>query len=141
MRLSEHFDSSEFDCHGTNCGCGGRGESMNPTFIDKLEKLRYNIGGLPLNINSGYRCPKHNRDIDGAGNSVHCKWLAADVAVPSGMTIGEFKWYAEQIGFDAIGYYPRNSDGSMGTEKSYYGWLHLDMRDGGVNPNRYRWTE
>lgn len=141
MKLSEHFDSSEFDCHGTTCGCGGCGEKMNPDFIDKLEKLRYNIGGLPLVVNSGYRCRVHNSNIGGADDSAHCKWVAADIAVPSGMTIGEFKWYAEQIGFDAIGYYPRNYIGDFGDENSHYGWLHLDIRDGGRNPNMYRWTD
>lgn len=57
MRLSEHFDSSEFDCHGGSyCNCGGQGEKMNSEFIKRLEQLRYNIGGLSLSINSGYRC-------------------------------------------------------------------------------------
>ena len=38
MKLSEHFDSNEFDCHGDSyCNCGGQGYKMNKKFIQMLE--------------------------------------------------------------------------------------------------------
>lgn len=143
MQLSEHFDSSEFDCHGGSyCNCGGQGARMNQEFIKRLEKLRYNIGGLPLSINSGYRCYSWNNSpyVGGAGDSQHCHWCAADIAVPVGLTIGEFLWYVRNCQlFDGIGYYPREYDGSYGYEDSRYGRIHVDLRSDGNEINTYYW--
>jgi len=38
------------------------------------------LGGVPLLVNSGYRPPAYNREIGGAGSSLHLDGLAADVA-------------------------------------------------------------
>ena len=114
--LSEHFAANEFACQG---GCGQGGEQMSPRLIDLLEQLHYNIGGLPLHINSGYRCPTHNAEVGGVKNSQHTQGTAADVARPAGLTYGQFQWYAAQLDFDAIGLYP------------YSDFLHLDVRCGG----------
>lgn len=119
MRLSDHFDSSEFACH--HCG----EVQVNPKLIELLEQLRYNIGGYPLTINSGYRCPTHNKNVGGVSNSQHVLGNAADVARPSALTMGEFKWYVEQLPFDGIGVY-RDSD-----------FIHMDVRDGGVGAGYY----
>ena len=141
MRLSEHFDSSEFDCHGFTehhyCNCGGQGDKMDPKFIEELEKLRYNIGGLPLYINSGFRCLEWNKSpyVGGAGDSQHCHHCAADIAIPAGLTAGQFKWYAMQLNFDGIGIYPRDYDGNwIEASRAPQGWLHLDGRDGCIGP-------
>lgn len=63
--LSEHFAESEFVC---KC-CGKGAEKISPKLIELLEKLRWNIGGYPLYINSAYRCPKHNAEVGGVQNS------------------------------------------------------------------------
>lgn len=143
MKLSEHFDSEEFDCHGGNyCECGGCGEQMNLILIRALEKLRSDCGGYPLHINSGYRCQAWNTSpwVNGAPSSQHCYFCAADVQVPIQLTIGEFKWYAEQTQlFDGIGIYPREFDGDYGDLNSRYGWIHLDVRSNGTEPNTYQW--
>ena len=115
MRLSDHFDSDEFACH--HCG----EVQVNPKLIELLEQLRYNIGGYPLTINSGYRCPTHNRNVGGVSNSQHVLGNAADVACPKELDFDEFLWYAKQIEFDAIGIY-RDSN-----------FLHLDSRNGGIS--------
>ena len=134
VQLSEHFHSSEFDCHGEYCNCGGRGDLMNPLLIRLLEKLRYNCGGYPLYINCGYRCAMHNAEINGAYNSQHLYFNAADVACPEQMSIEEFKWYVDTtrvdgLGFDGIGvYYPEEGD-----------FIHVDVRDNGTRPGYYRW--
>lgn len=127
MKLSTHFDTSEFDCHGSGC-CNGLGYTVNRKLIDLLEQLRSNIGGYPLHINSGVRCSIHNAEVGGVPNSQHVLGNAADVAVPDELTIDEFKWYCEQLPFDGIGvYYDAN-------------FIHLDVRDGGIGAG-YFWEE
>ncbi|MCP4527502.1 MAG: serine/threonine protein kinase [Aestuariibacter sp.] len=66
MKLSPHFDSSEFLC---KCGCG-RGEP--PLYlVDALEWLRAILGNHPIKITSGYRCTKHNKAVGGVRKSTH----------------------------------------------------------------------
>lgn len=112
--LSEHFHSSEFTCH--HCGA----IKVHPRLIVLLEQLRADCGGLPLHINSGYRCQIHNRNVGGVPDSQHTLGTAADVAVPAGLNFGQFKWYVDRLPFDGIGYY---RDG---------GFIHVDVRNGGV---------
>jgi len=123
MLLSEHFDSSEFDCH---CGqCGGQGEKMNVSLIRLLEKLRADIGGYPIYINSGFRCWKHNFDVGGVADSQHMKFTAADLACPSELTYLEF-YHAccdcDLFGlhFDGIGWYFDSN------------FVHVDVRNNGL---------
>ena len=131
MKLSEHFDSSEFDCHGNgiDCHCGGQGHNMNPILIKLLEQLKKNCGGYPLYITSGYRCPTHNANVGGASQSQHKLWNACDIACPYELDYGEFRWYCENVSisdddgtrlhFDAIGNYPKGM------------FVHVDVRDNG----------
>ena len=119
--LSDHFAANEFACHC--CGQGGTG--MNPRLIELLEQLRANIGGLSLHINSGYRCPSHNAEVGGVPNSQHVLGTAADVAVPDGMSFGDFQWYVDQLPFDGIGLYPHQD------------FCHVDVRHGGVGSHIY----
>ena len=133
MQLSPHFHSSEFDCHGVHCGCGGCGDRMSPILIELLEQLRYNCGGYSLIISSGYRCPVHNAEVAGsASNSQHMHWTAADVILPAGLSFEDFSWYVETTvsasghKFDGIGLY------------KWDGFIHVDVRDGGIGAG-YRW--
>lgn len=118
--LSEHFSTDEFACH--HCGqCG----DMHPKLIELLEKLRANMGGVPIHINSGYRCPIHNANVGGVPNSQHVLGTAADLALPAGMSFDTFQWYVEQLPFDGIGLYP------------YQYFIHVDVRDGGIGSKIY----
>lgn len=122
--LSPHFSEDEFWCHGSDqgtCSCGHQCY-VDPKLLEALEQLRYNIGGYPLEISSGYRCRQHNRAIGGASNSQHCQGTAADVICPAQLSMGEFVWYASQLPFDGFGIYDRGGYGN--------GWLHLDCRYG-----------
>ena len=91
MKLSEHFDSSEFAC---KCGCGGlnNGAGVNPRLVQVLERMRQ-LCGSPLELSCAYRCPKHVYGI------------AADVQTPPGLTPEELLRVAEQAGADGIGLY------------------------------------
>ena len=64
MRLSEHFDSKEFECH---CGCG-EDFKVDPALIVLLEAIRSHFGCV-ITVNSGYRCEKHNNSKAVGSNS------------------------------------------------------------------------
>lgn len=47
-----------------------------------LEAVRVRLGGAPIIISSGYRCPELNRAIGGSRTSQHMTGQAADIIVP-----------------------------------------------------------
>jgi len=75
MKLTEHFNSSEFSC---KCGCGLNNISL--LMVQKLERARVN-SGCNFIITSGTRCEKHNAKVGGVKNSSHTKGYAADIAL------------------------------------------------------------
>lgn len=99
MKLSEHFDSSEF-----KCSCCGKEIKMSSLLIERLEKLFQLMGAKAIYITSGYRC---NNNSYGSPTDAHRKGLAADIKVETqentfytGADIAEA---AERIGFGGIG--------------------------------------
>jgi len=109
-KLSEHFSRSEFVCR---CGCGKI--KIEPRLIAALEELRV-LTGQPIHINSGYRCPAHNRAVGGETNSFHMKGYAADITC-RGLTPRQVKKLAEKI--------PAFKGGGIGL---YPGFTHVDVR-------------
>ena len=81
--------------------------------VNALEALRAAIG-KPINVNSAYRCMRHNAEVGGAPNSLHPRGMAADVWV-KGMTPMELYEAARKV--PAFGGF-----GVAGT------FLHLDVR-------------
>ena len=81
MRLSEHFDSSEFACH-CGCGYGTRPNDVSTELIDLLERMREEHG--PIHITSGCRCAVYNAQCGGVANSAHTRGTAADLRVQGG---------------------------------------------------------
>jgi uncharacterized protein YcbK (DUF882 family) len=76
--LSRNLSKHEFAC---KCGCGF--DSVSPelvrelqALVDAFEKKGYN--DVTITINSGNRCPTHNRNEGGSVNSRHMQGLAAD---------------------------------------------------------------
>lgn len=119
--LTKNFSRSEFACKGQQC-CG-HSAPINPDLVDALQLLRDRIG-TPLIINSGFRCIKHNTETpEAAHDSQHCLGLAADVALPIGVSIDTFLNLARSIyAFSGIG---------IGIS-----FLHLDIG----RPQRIEWT-
>jgi uncharacterized protein YcbK (DUF882 family) len=71
-QLSEHFTSEELAC---KC-CGNA--PIKPILLELLEAIR-NLVDTAIIINSGYRCPKHNKEVNGEPNSWHTQGIAADI--------------------------------------------------------------
>jgi peptidoglycan hydrolase-like protein with peptidoglycan-binding domain len=114
-KLSENFNSSEFDCHGSGC-CSET--IINPKLVEYVQKIRDHFG-KSITVTSGYRCPIHNKRIGGATGSRHSKGDAADIVV-SGVAPREVAKYAESIGIKGIGLYETGADGHF---------THVDTRD------------
>ena len=114
VKLSTHFNSSEFDCHGSGC-CSQT--IINPQLVKYLQQIRDHFNA-PITITSAYRCPTHNSRIGGATGSRHTKGDAADIVV-KGRTPREVAKYAESIGIKGIGLYETSADG-------YF--VHIDTR-------------
>ncbi len=66
------------------CRCCGE-ERIARELVLKLDDAR-RIAGIPMIVNSGYRCPKHNREVDGFATSSHLRGYAADISTPDHQT-------------------------------------------------------
>lgn len=75
VKVSPHFKRGEFAC---KCGCGFA--TPDPELLILLESIREYFG-QPIDINSACRCPPHNQNVVGAGNSTHLMGIAADIVV------------------------------------------------------------
>ncbi len=116
MKLSEHFKSSEFECHCGEC------ELVLPPMelIDVLEDVRSHFG-KPVTVMSGYRCKVHNKNVGGAPRSKHKLGIAADIKVKDISPNDVHEYLCEK-------YPTRYGIGS------YAYFTHCDVR-----PNKARW--
>lgn len=119
VRLSQNFTSDEFKCPCCSVF------HIDMRLINALEELRTKLK-KPLKILSGYRCAKHNAEVGGAQASEHTTGLAADVALPKGVSLKDF--YSAADGIAAF------SNGGIGAYPSER-FLHLDVRS-----KRARWS-
>ena len=126
MKLSAHFDSSEFACH-----CCNTVIDIAPDLVEQLEELSeaFAIAGkrASITILSGYRCPKHNKAVGGAPKSQHMDGIAADITVKT--SIGEVVAPAR-----IADYLEKKYPDSHGIGR-YKTWVHFDVRE-----NKARWT-
>ena len=75
---TNHFKVKEFAC---KCGCGK--QDIDQRVIDMAESIREALG-VPVKVNSGCRCEKHNAKVGGVKGSFHTKGLAADLSCKLG---------------------------------------------------------
>lgn len=75
MKLTEHFDSTEFAC--PHCGR----DDINKELVERLERLFAAIGADKIIISSGIRCPDYSVSVGGFTNDMHTKGGAADLIV------------------------------------------------------------
>ena len=116
MKPFTYFSYSEFDSPDLP---GSGKEFMNKEFIQKLDKIREDVG-FPLKITSGFRTKFHNQKVGGVKKSAHTKGLAADIATPSGKGQKEIVAAALKQGINRFGF---------GTN-----FIHLDV-DTSKRPN------
>jgi len=75
---------------------------MDPRLIFFVEEIeRYT--GQKLEVNSGYRCEKHNRKVGGSKTSSHLKGLAVDLEVDNSRLRFKVVSMAISLGIHRIG--------------------------------------
>ena len=117
------FKEKEFVCR---C-CG----ELPPFARENIEALVENVldparerFGKPIIVNSGYRCPKHNKEVGGVANSQHLRGEAADVRCTDNKRLAEI---IEQNGkYDQLIIYPT--------------FLHVSWRRSGKNRRQKLWA-
>lgn len=109
MKISKHFDRDEFAC---KCGCGFA--TVDVELLAVLEDLRETYDA-PIRINSGCRCPAHNKAVGGEPQSKHTQGIAADIVV-TGVSPAKVANYLNGKYSDQYG---------IG---EYAGWVHVDVR-------------
>lgn len=119
MKVGKYFDESEFACKCGNHGFNQDGTPCLDHVIDKrlvdlLDAIRERLG-VPLYINSGYRCEAHNEEVGGVQNSYHTQGVAADITY-DGIDVDYLAQIAEECGADGIGKY------------YYQDFVHVDVR-------------
>lgn len=116
FKIAENFKLYEFECTHIN----HRHVRVDEELVEKLQTLRNKTNkkvpfDVPLSINSAYRCPERNRQVDGADDSQHLYGKAADISLHTiPMDIIEIKALAKKVGFNGIGLYNT--------------FIHLDVR-------------
>lgn len=122
-----NFSPAEFHCKCDNEDCDGLPPSPEATrhLAWTLQQIR-NAIGVPLKINSAYRCPMHNAAVGGASNSKHLNGTAADLK-PLGSSPEELHEVIESL-VDS----KQISSGGLGL---YNTFVHYDIR-----PGKARWN-
>ena len=126
MKLTKNFNREEFDC---KCGC----EMPSSVFYEvellaeELQVIRDHFKA-PIQINSAYRCPSHNRSIGGVKNSQHILGKASDIVV-KGFTSDEVANELEVMLQDDC-LFPFH----LGGIGKYNTFTHVDTR-----PDKARW--
>lgn len=112
-RLSPNFLETEFSCN--HCG---NVLDISQTLIDVLQDVRnhFNAGVI---VNSGYRCPTHNRNVGGSANSQHLRGTAADIRVSNVSPATVHRYLADKYA------------GRFGLGR-YNTFTHVDVRTGGA---------
>ena len=74
---------------------------MQPEFLDKIDEAR-RLAQIPFSINSGYRCPKHNKEV-GSTSDNHPSGRAADIKCTDGLSRFKIVESLIKAGFKRIG--------------------------------------
>ena len=74
---TKNFKVSEFACR---CGCGNE---VKQELINMCQKIR-DEAGIPIRVNSGYRCKEYNARVNGVPGSQHILGVAADLSCSKG---------------------------------------------------------
>jgi uncharacterized protein YcbK (DUF882 family) len=110
---TKHFKVAEFAC---KCGCGFN--IIDQRIMDMAEIIRLALG-VPVHVNSGCRCKKHNAAVGGTDGSFHTKGLAADLSC----SLGAKKLFAVVADLKARGKLPDLEYAILYIKKDF---VHID---------------
>ncbi|MBR1486634.1 MAG: hypothetical protein IJ597_05205 [Synergistaceae bacterium] len=108
---TKNFKVSEFAC---KCGC--QPNKVQQSIINLCQKIR-DKAGIPIRVNSGYRCEKHNAKVGGVKGSQHTLGLAADLSCAKG---------AKYLLNCVMRLYDAGEIPELQFCKEYKSWIHVD---------------
>lgn len=107
---TKNFKVSEFAC---KCGCDNK---VKQELIDMCQVIR-DRAGIPIHVNSGYRCAAHNAKVGGVKGSQHTLGVAADLSCSKG---ARFLWSITKE------LYAKGKLPNLQYCKLYSTWIHID---------------
>ena len=116
-QLTENFRLAEFACK--HCGKA----AIDLAFVNRLQEAR-DVSGVPIVIESGYRCPEHDKVVGGSGN--HPTGKAADIRAEDSRSRYLLVKALLHVGFTRIGigrefvHVDENPDGDPRVMWDYY---------------------
>ncbi len=116
---TKNFKVAEFAC---KCGCGNK---IDQRVLDMAQTIREALG-VPVRVNSGYRCATHNAKVGGVKGSKHILGLAADLSC----SLGSAKMFETVKQLKAEGKLP-----DLDYCRKYRSWIHIDC--GGKRRNMW----
>lgn len=129
IQLSKNFTKEEFSCKCCN-DC-----EINPTLVNRLQLVR-DIVGVPIYINSGYRCSKHNKEIGGSSKSQHILGNAADIRIKN-HSVKQMYEICKQF-FTGIGIYPEQNFIHVDLRENPTTWVYLKSRKQYLNLDQFK---
>jgi len=118
-----HNLSLDFKVREFLCFCCGK-EGIKDDLVFHLQMVH---DMLPVHrvmiITSGYRCPAHNKEVDGVEDSPHMKGLAADIKCEDSSHRFMLMKAFFKVGFTRIGV--------------YHDFIHVDLDE--TKPQKVNW--
>lgn len=115
-------------------------ENLDSLVSNVLEPVRERLG-KPITVNSGFRCPIHNRAVGGVANSQHMRGEAADICCEDNRRLA--KIIVELGKFDQVIIYPtltsstsdatRKSSSELGSSSLLPRFIHVSWKKNGPN--------
>lgn len=96
FNITKNFQLDEFSCKCGEC----KASFISKALLNELQWARLSLG-LPIHINSGYRCEIHNYEVGGAEMSWHKSGHAADIRCDD-LPITLFLIHIQKFKFDVI---------------------------------------
>lgn len=119
----QYFARSEFKCQCGGRYCNGYPAEPAEETVRMADEIRRRAG-VPLTVNSGLRCARHNAEVGGVSNSLHATGQAVDLS--GSISPAKLHQIAEQVQAEMI-----PGRGGLGL----YSWgIHID------NGKKSRWN-
>lgn len=119
----QYFARSEFKCQCGGKYCNGFPAEPAEETVRMADEIRRRAG-VPLTVNSGLRCARHNAEVGGVSNSLHTTGQAVDLS--GSISPAKLHQIAEQVQAEMI-----PGRGGLGL----YSWgVHVD------NGKKSRWN-